>query len=484
MKLKRSILLSFLLLSLNVLLAQNLNMPTKRDDGSLGKLRFGISADTVQWMVSRPIDNWFISGSFGAKTYIGNEAVSSARWNGLMSVTDIELFKWVIPDVAVGLSFSGFNIKSQTRTENPYIDFTNVARDEDGNFLYQDFSFRYFALNGEVMLDFTNFIKGYYVGNNFRKLHFLGVVGLGFARGTGELKSKAVSWYTDRDPINGTPIQPINFELSALAGLNCRYTVGPRISLNLTGKWMFVRRSFDYSVETEYRFDMIPSLTAGVTIGIMKNFYHEFLPVEISMEEMADLAAKYADEKEILEREIDSIRVQTVADVAEVDSLRRKNDEIQGRLDSLNTAMSVANNPIATILADISDQGLLSAHIFFELDKFDLTDRSDFILKSLSRTIKSALPDERFLIISAADSRTGSVQHNKWLSQKRSESVFDRLVKYGINPNNLQRINLGGIEDYEPFELNRMVIVVIDNPRIMDIIEGELPSFNRNRGYY
>lgn len=457
------------------MLAQN-----KSGAESLGKLRFGTAADTMQWILGSPIDNWFFELNCGAQSFIGDEVVSSARFNSATPLFEAELFKWVIPDVAIGLSFGGFSLNGQTRTSNPFVDFTGLEREPDGNWPYQDFTFRYYSLSGEVMFDFTNFIRGYYVGSNYRKFHVLGVIGLGYVHSSGKVKSTNPKWYTDRDPVNGEPVKPVNFELSALAGVNLRYAVNNRVSLNAVAKLLVTRHSFDYSAESSFRFDMIPSAAVGVTVGLMKNQYHQFLPVEVSMEEMADLAAKYANEKDVLEREIDSIRIQSIADIAEVDSLRRQNEDMKSRLDSLNTAREVANNPIATILADISEQGLLSAHIFFELDKYDLTDRSDFILRSISRTIKSVLPDEKFLIISAADNRTGSAQHNKWLSQKRSESVYNRLVKYGVNPNNLQRVNLGGIEDYEPFELNRMVIVVVDNDRIVDIIKSELPSFNRN----
>lgn len=437
---------------------------------SKGGFRFGIGMDTVKYMIGRPIDNWFVAFNGGVKTYIGSEVEPEARWNGIMPHVDIEMFKWVIPDVAVGVSLSGFNARSQTRSANPYVDFSKVSIDTaTNNYPYQKFSFNYFALNGELIIDWTNFFRGYSYGRSERNLHLQSVLGLGFARATGTVRSQ--KWIDE-----GT--KPVNFELTALAGLNFRYTMNERLCLQATGKWMFTRRSFDYSNEADnkfLRFDMIPSVTVGVAYGLTGRYGQEFSPVELQVEQAAIAAADYADKLKDLEVERDSLRMQlTVAEAIEADSLR-------SRVDSLNIAVEVASSPIAQTLSAIRNGQLFSALVFFEIDRYDISKADEYRLKWFAQQVQGqGLANEKFLIISAADSKTGSVQHNRWLSQKRSGEVFNCLVKNGMKPENFERYSLGGIADIQPYELNRMVIIVVDNEEVMEIIERELPSFRRN----
>ena len=76
-----------------------------------------------------------------------------------------------------------------------------------------------------------------------------------------------------------------------------------------------------------------------------------------------------------------------------------------------------------------------------------------------------------FYVLGAADSLTGSKRHNDWLSEHRCQAARDALVKtYGVNPNQLILVPMGGITAYEPKEVNRMAMVILRTPEVDAVI--------------
>ena len=60
-----------------------------------------------------------------------------------------------------------------------------------------------------------------------------------------------------------------------------------------------------------------------------------------------------------------------------------------------------------------------------------------------------------------ADSATGSVNRNQYLSDKRAEMVANELVKMGISRDKISTVGKGGVDDLSPISFNRRATVQI-----------------------
>ena len=119
-------------------------------------------------------------------------------------------------------------------------------------------------------------------------------------------------------------------------------------------------------------------------------------------------------------------------------------------------------------LDDILNQKLLPYEIvFFGINQSTVSVAEEIKLAKMADIIKS-YPNEHFLVIGAADSKTGTPQRNMTVSTSRSDACYLILVnKFGVNPAQLDRIYLGGIADFEPYELNRSTTIIMDHPKVI-----------------
>ena len=109
--------------------------------------------------------------------------------------------------------------------------------------------------------------------------------------------------------------------------------------------------------------------------------------------------------------------------------------------------------------------------VFFELDRWDVLPEEEGKIAKMA-TIMKAFPEEKFILTGSADSKTGTVARNQFLSEHRADTVYSVLVnKYGVNPDQLTRNYLGGILEYQPFVLNRTTVIIMDNPIVAKAFE-------------
>lgn len=120
-------------------------------------------------------------------------------------------------------------------------------------------------------------------------------------------------------------------------------------------------------------------------------------------------------------------------------------------------------------LADIFEDQLLPYEmVFFDINQWDIRSSENEKIAKMATFIKSC-PDEKFLIIGSADSKTGTAKRNTFLSENRAKVIYNKLViDYGIDRKQLKMQALGGIADYEPYELNRATTIIMDHPRVME----------------
>ena len=127
-------------------------------------------------------------------------------------------------------------------------------------------------------------------------------------------------------------------------------------------------------------------------------------------------------------------------------------------------------------LGDILSRHMLPYEmVFFKLDKWDILKSEEVKIRKMAAVMRN-FPDDKFLLIGSADSKTGTVKRNDFLSVNRADVVYNKLVhEYGINPEQLKRVYMGGIMAFDPFELNRATVIIMDHPKVME-------EFNKLKG--
>ena len=109
--------------------------------------------------------------------------------------------------------------------------------------------------------------------------------------------------------------------------------------------------------------------------------------------------------------------------------------------------------------------------VFFERDKWDIRATEEIKIAKMARVMK-AFPEWKFILYGSADSKTGTVKRNDFLSRNRADVVYNKLVyEYGIPKDQLKREYLGGILNYDPYILNRTTVIIMEHPAVINAFE-------------
>lgn len=425
----------------------------------------GADRDSMEYIVASPFDNWYIEFGGGIQTYIGNELLRSARWNKLNYNLYAELGKWVIPDLAVSLFVSHFDMSSQSKyMRNPYIDFNSQPND---NGYWNTHAFA-FSIGGLLTLDWTNLLLGYDAGKN-RKFHVTTPVGLGYMFNIGDK-------INSREDVE----EPLNQEFFATAGLHFDYyaTSHTIITANLRGT--LTRESFDYSPYSNLytSVDIMPAATIGIRFNLFREIYlpygeniviqevnHEFLPAH---------SLKITDRQRLRE-----LRDRLASAMERGDMLEADRDALLDSIDSLrNVVVEVEEDPSENPMADLYEIALrrpqTSAIVYFQLDRYNLDYNARRTLQNFATRIsdhEEYPADNVYYLVGSADDSTGTARHNWGLSIHRSGSVYNQLTKvHHIPARQLEQVYLGGIHEYSPKQLNRVCIVILKDERSTAIV--------------
>ena len=462
-------------------------------------IALGADRDTLKFIIASPFDNWYVNVGGGIQTFIGNEVTSSARHNKLNFNVQVELGKWIIPDVAISLRYSFFNVNGQSRYgRHPFIDFSNAAYYYDASdgeyyFEYQPYHAYAMALLGYVTFDWTNFFNGYEVGKR-TKLHWRTTVGLGMSMLFGNQKNpRDLNGYTEGDFRK-------NLELAFSLGIGAEYALTERIAIFSRLELFGSESTWDWSpYDNSYSiFDFIPSLNAGARFNILSSItkyhydtktssrdtiYHEFLPtvsprtIQTLHERIDRLTAERDNLLNDLKQHgltIDALNQRGIQDSLAIDSLNHELDRMQEKLRQYEDSLS--NYKANTLIDELIDINkvleLPQATVYFQLDKYDLDYNARKHLQDFVKQAKLHSDTIEYYMIGAADSLTGSISHNQWLSERRCEAAYKLLTEnFGFSGNQLIPIYAGGINDYDPQENNRMVLVIQRTPVTEEIVD-------------
>ena len=446
----------------------------------------GADRDTLLYIIASPFDNWFVNFSAGIQTFSGNELVASARVNKLNYVGRVEIGKWIIPDIAVSGRVSIFNVDGQTKYGlQPFIDMSIDDSNANGYYPYHAHAM---ALMGYVTFDWTNFIKGYEVGKQ-KHLHIYTPVGLGMSMLFGQ----------QRNPRGEVGSFRKNWELAFSAGLGFEYVFSQEFALNLLFDFFVSESTWDWSpYDNSYSiFDKIPSVAFGAKFNLLNSVrkfnprtresrrvktYHEFLTVgSPGMLQSREVEVrKLSHAQDSLSKAQDSLMDLIIANNGNRDALLRKYDSLADEIDAINKGMRYNRHP-ENMLAELLDfnemHGLPAVVVYFQLDRYELDYNANKRLQSFAREVNRLDDSLTFYLLGAADSATGTVKHNIWLSQQRCNVVYKRLVDDNkVNKNRLIVTPLGGITDYEPQENNRMGMLILRTPETEEIVNRWLAT--------
>ena len=448
----------------------------------------GADRDTLQYIIASPFDNWYLALSGGIQTFIGNELVASARMNKLNFNAKVEIGKWVIPDIAVSLRLYFFNVDGQTQYgRQPFVDYSTDARNDNG---YTPFHAHAAAILGFVTLDWTNFVMGYESGKRNR-WHVFTPIGLGMS----------MLYGIQRNPVGSYEVGSFrrNLELAFSLGVGVEYIISEHVTihshLDLFGSestWDWTPYKNDYSI-----FDLNPSLNIGVKFNLLKSIT-KFNPyTKTSAREKVNhefLSFGTRNTVSTLQGRIDHLNnaidsVQNLSHVkGERDSLMlvdmsKERDSLQQRLDSVEDFLGRAPvNVIEELLQSNESLGLPATIVYYQLDKYDVDYNGRKKLQKFAKEVNNLDDTIEYYVIGAADSITGSIRHNQWLSERRCEAAYNILVNdFNVSSNQLLLMPVGGIMEYDPQENNRMALIIQRTPQTEAIVNKWMEKYRNVR---
>ncbi|MEO0446977.1 MAG: OmpA family protein [Verrucomicrobiota bacterium] len=109
---------------------------------------------------------------------------------------------------------------------------------------------------------------------------------------------------------------------------------------------------------------------------------------------------------------------------------------------SAHNLSASANVPMEQVAVPVTDRSVSMDNILFHLNSVEF--RDDMSQRQV-RTVADALrrmPNQRFLI-EGHSCDLGTDQHNLTLSYYRAERVRDELIRYGVNPNQIEALGFG-----------------------------------------
>lgn len=149
------------------------------------------------------------------------------------------------------------------------------------------------------------------------------------------------------------------------------------------------------------------------------------------------------------------------------------NAQHQAALDALNAKLRDAEaenarlrdvlanqKPVQTQPEAVKELITTPVSVFFNLDKTNIASRKDLV--NVQAIAKYAAENDRSVLVTGyADSATGSVKHNQWLSEQRAKTVAGEVEKMGVPASRITQVGKGGVDTLSPISFNRRATVQI-----------------------
>ncbi len=137
-----------------------------------------------------------------------------------------------------------------------------------------------------------------------------------------------------------------------------------------------------------------------------------------------------------------------------------------GRVESVSTTVEVPVEKIVTkeVIREVEKvvtKAPVGNYVFFTIGKYNITNQDKVRLSEVAKAIKEGAKDVVYTISGYADKATGSAKYNQKLSENRAKTVYDYLVKEGVNPDQLKIVANGGVDNmfFNQAALSRVAII-------------------------
>lgn len=419
--------------------------------------------------------NWFINASVGPSAFLGNPLGCEDLFGRLTPAFEFSVGKWFNPNVGARITYQGGQLKNYLIQKQKYHFFhtdllwnitTQLLGDRQGNkwdlipfvgsgIIYNEqsrqhpFAISYGLLNKFKLNDYLSLSLEFGGFTTFRNLDMVGdknklgdnmlhlTAGISFTFG-GESWKRAV----DARPYKNQNIQLKEYN-QKLLHLNADYR-------NIHEQDMRAISEMKKIFEIEGLLDKYSDLfnrrhLHGTSTNYPINDYNGLNSLRARLSSLDNLSDK---DKKIYNGSIVTNAHNNGHQFDKKDTVATANQYKDG------TDVSRIDSEYLDMF--LSGKKCIGSPImfFFMLNTDKLTDSSQLAnLDEISRICKKY--NLRLKVIGSADSATGNVENNVALSRLRSEYIAGELVKRGLSMDRITKVCRGGVNDYQPIQVNR-----------------------------
>jgi outer membrane protein OmpA-like peptidoglycan-associated protein len=333
-------------------------------------------------------DNWYISLDGGISLFYSPEdgCIFDNFTQRIAPNVGLNFGKWWTPvfGTRIGLDYMSANSSTGLTTAFGYQDEVSY------NNLYVQ---KHQGLRPHIdgMVDLVNLFGGY----SKTRVYSLVIYG-GFGYGYG--------WAADQ------PISSGRWDTEIRGGLINSFHVSKAVDVNIELKVS----KFDSSLSQEPTTDFT-NLMASANVGIAYKFNERGWEAPV-VPVIVPVIPKYSD--------------------AEGDALVARLQEANNRIKDLENELAIANENLAVALDAANKEQAPAFTIYFDINQSAINACNRKVVKAMAAAIK-ADPNTKYVVTGYADKETGTDAFNAKLREARAKSVYNALVKYGVNPDQL-----------------------------------------------
>lgn len=335
-------------------------------------------------------DNWYISLDGGISLFFSPEDAQDGIFGNftdrMAPNVALNFGKWWTPvfGTRIGLDYMAANSSTSLADAFGYQNATSY-----NNLFVQKHQGLRPHIDG--MVDLVNLFGGY----SKTRIYSLVIYG-GFGYGYG--------WAADQ------PISTGRWDTEIRGGLINSFHVSKAIDVNIELKVS----KYDSSLSQEPT-DDFTNLMASANIGIAYKFNERGWEAPV-IPVVVPVIPKYSD--------------------AEGDALVSRLQEANNRIKELEGNLATTNETLAqTMSASYADEAPAFT-IYFDINQSAINACNKKVVRAMADAIK-ADPNTRYVVTGYADKETGTDAFNAKLREARAKSVYNALVKYGVNPDQL-----------------------------------------------
>lgn len=319
--------------------------------------------------------------------------------------------KWFSPGLGLRIKASGIWGRTVGTFKERGMYIPNGKFTSDGRMVSASKGFKYWTGQGQVLFNLSNMFLGY---NPDRVWNFIPFAGAGIAR----------NCTTNR------------YAMGLGVGILNEFNLSKRVALNVEAGWNRWEADFD-GVYTDVdegtrgwdSHDNVLYAEVGLTFNVGK----------VGWDAIPD---------------VDAIRAGYESRINDLNNIIRDRDAEIERLKNIKPETIRVENKAASrfVATPIS--------VFFNIDRTEIAELKDLVnVRALAEYAKDT--DSNLLVTGYADSATGSVKRNQWLSEKRADRVAGELVKMGIKESKIRKEAKGGVKILSPISYDRRATVQV-----------------------